>query len=131
MDMKPQFAKHYSVAEARAALPSLRQQFAGIHASRDRIFKAEKSLKKLMGRTGGDVGGAAAGELVCAMCDIQLGILRIGKLGILIKDIDRGLVDFPHLRNGQEVLLCWELEEDDIEFWHDVDSGYAGRERIK
>ena len=55
---------------------------------------------------------------------------RVEKLGVVIKDIDRGLVDFPHLRDGREVFLCWELDEDDIEFWHDTDAGYAGRERL-
>jgi hypothetical protein len=49
---------------------------------------------------------------------------------ILIKDIDRGLVDFPSIIGGKEVFLCWEKDEDDIEFWHDLDTGYAGRERL-
>jgi hypothetical protein len=49
---------------------------------------------------------------------------------VVIKDFDRGLVDFPHLREGREVFLCWELDEDDIEFWHDLDTGYSGRERL-
>jgi hypothetical protein len=51
-------------------------------------------------------------------------------MGVQIKDFDRGLVDFPHLRDGREVFLCWELDEDDIAFWHDIDGGYAGRERL-
>jgi len=47
--------------------------------------------------------------------------------GILLKDLDRGLVDFPALREGREVYLCWLLGETTIEFWHDVDTGFAGR----
>ena len=68
--------------------------------------------------------------LLRAMLAIHQGISDITSRGIQIKDLDRGLVDFPHLRNGREVFLCWELEDDDIEFWHEVDSGYAGRERL-
>ena len=49
---------------------------------------------------------------------------------IQIKDINRGLIDFPAFIGGKEVFLCWEQDEDDIEFWHDLDSGYAGRERL-
>jgi hypothetical protein len=49
---------------------------------------------------------------------------------IFIKDLDRGLIDFPAIIGGREVFLCWELDEDDIEFWHDIDSGFAGRERL-
>ena len=49
---------------------------------------------------------------------------------IMIKDLQRGLVDFPALIGGREVFLCWERDEEDVEFWHDIDSGYAGRERL-
>ena len=49
---------------------------------------------------------------------------------IFVKDPDRGLVDFPAIVGGREVFLCWELDEDDIKFWHDIDSGFAGRERL-
>ena len=54
----------------------------------------------------------------------------IQKLGVQIKEIDRGLVDFPHVRDGQEVFLCWELGEEDIEYWHELDTGYVGREKL-
>ena len=50
---------------------------------------------------------------------------------IQVKDLDRGLVDFPALLSGNEVFLCWELGEDDIGFWHELDAGYAGRERLE
>jgi hypothetical protein len=64
------------------------------------------------------------------MLVVQQGVALISRLGIQAKDLDRGLVDFPSIRNGREVFLCWELEEDDIEFWHDIEAGYAGRERL-
>ena len=50
--------------------------------------------------------------------------------GILLKDPDRGLVDFPVLREGREVYLCWLLGETTIEFWHDIDAGFAGRQPL-
>ena len=49
----------------------------------------------------------------------------------MIKDVERGLVDFPSILAGREVFLCWERGEDDVEHWHDLDSGYAGREQIQ
>ena len=52
------------------------------------------------------------------------------KREIQIKDFDRGLIDFPAILAGREVFLCWEQDEEDIEFWHDLNSGYAGRERL-
>jgi len=50
---------------------------------------------------------------------------------IMIKDLERGLVDFPSILAGREVFLCWERGEPDVEHWHDLDSGYAGREQIQ
>jgi len=44
--------------------------------------------------------------------------------------LNRGLIDFPSMREGREIFLCWEKDEDDIEYWHDLESGYAGRERL-
>jgi hypothetical protein len=49
---------------------------------------------------------------------------------IQVKDLRRGLLDFPALRDGREVFLCWEKDEEDIEFWHDLETGYGGRERL-
>jgi hypothetical protein len=50
--------------------------------------------------------------------------------GIVLRDIDRGLVDFPAVLEGQEVYLCWELGEDEVDHWHDLDSGYRGRQPL-
>jgi hypothetical protein len=111
-------------------LGSLRETFGFIHASRDRLLACEKALAKRLAKTGGDIGGNPVSALMHAMLAMHQGINTIVSRGIQIKDLDRGLVDFPHLRNGREVFLCWELEDDDIEFWHDIDSGYAGRERL-
>ena len=49
---------------------------------------------------------------------------------IQIKDLDRGLIDFPAIIGGREVFLCWEQDEEDVEFWHELGTGYAGRERL-
>jgi len=104
-------------------LPRLRLAFQAIHAARDQLIATEEHLAKQLAKTGGDVGGAQVDKLVQAMIAIHEGLSDITSRGIQVKDIDRGLVDFPHIRKGREVFLCWELEEDDIEFWHDVDTG--------
>ena len=57
-------------------------------------------------------------------------VAQLEELGVLVKDLDRGLVDFPALRNGEEVLLCWEVGEDEIAYWHGVDEGFAGRKPL-
>jgi hypothetical protein len=125
-----QFKKHFKLAEARALLPRLRRTFQDIHTARDRLMAVEDQLSRQLEKTGGDLGGRQVGVLVNAMFAIHVALSDIAGRGIQIKDLDRGLVDFPHLRNGREVFLCWELEDDDIEFWHDLDAGYPGRERL-
>jgi len=124
------FQKHFTLDEARALLPELRRIFQDLHRRRDVVQKADEELGKRLERTGTDVGGKKVSGLLMDMLQLNLQIQHIQGMGVQIKDFDRGLVDFPHLRDGREVFLCWELEEDDIEFWHDLDTGYAGRERL-
>lgn len=125
-----QFAKHFTLEEARALLPTLRQRFQEIHRHKTALEQANEEVLKRMERSGGDLGGPAVSRLIHAMLDLRDALLQVTRLGVLIKDLDRGLVDFPSLRDGREVFLCWELEEEDIEFWHELESGYAGRERL-
>jgi hypothetical protein len=55
---------------------------------------------------------------------------RIQDTGVLVKDLETGLVDFPSLLEGEEIYLCWKLGEDHIAFWHGIDEGFAGRKPI-
>lgn len=128
--MAHQFPKHFTLDEARALLPTLRRLFKELHARQQRIHKADTKLGRSLGQSGGDLGGNLVAALMTDLITLNAEAQALQAQGILIKDFDRGLVDFPSLRDGREVLLCWELEEDDIEFWHDVETGYAGRERL-
>jgi len=128
--MDYQFQRHFSLDEARALLPELRRIFRDVHRRRDVVQRTDSELGEELKQTGADVGGKKVSGLLMDMVQLNAQLRRIQGMGIQIKDFDRGLVDFPHLRDGREVFLCWELEEDDIEFWHDIDAGYAGRERV-
>ena len=55
---------------------------------------------------------------------------ELQSLGVLVKDLDRGLVDFPALRDGEEVLLCWQVGEDEVAWWHGIEEGFAGRKPL-
>jgi hypothetical protein len=58
-------------------------------------------------------------------------VARLERLGVIVKDADRGLVDFPALReSGEEVLLCWQVGEDEIGYWHGLEEGFAGRKPL-
>ena len=124
------FQKHFSLEEARSLLPELRRIFQDAHARRERARRADEKLGEMIQVTGSDVGGPPVTGLLMDLQQMQAQMERVEKLGVVVKDFDRGLVDFPHLRENREVFLCWELDEDDVEFWHDLDTGYSGRERL-
>jgi len=128
--MTHQFRKHYTVMEARALLPQIRAWLDRLNEARERMEKCDKHLSQLVAG-GNDVGGELVNNWVRALADIKQTLLEFQKREIQIKDIERGLIDFPAFIGEREVFLCWERDEDDIEFWHDLEAGYAGRERLK
>ncbi len=128
--MNYQFHKHYTRDEARSLLPQIRKWLDRLDLLRRELQKLEQRLDSLMD-DGCDVGGDNVNRWVRTMVDTRELLLEFDCRQIQIKDIERGLIDFPALIGGREVFLCWEKDEDDIEFWHDLDAGYAGRERLE
>lgn len=127
----PIFPKHFTLAEARAALPALRRRLLRIgevlaEARRATELPGAEQVVILRGNGKGPIVSGAGrwkGEA-------QRLIEKIVDEGIQIKDLERGLVDFPHFLGGdpaREVFLCWHLGEDTIEHWHEIDAGIAGR----
>jgi hypothetical protein len=127
--MAHQFKKHYTVEEARQMLPKLRHWLGELNEHRKRVTQLDNRLGHLL-KDGSDPGGALVNEWNKHLAGIQKHLAALRKLEIQIKDLERGLVDFPAIIGGKEVFLCWEQDEDDIEFWHDLDTGFAGRERL-
>lgn len=129
LDCSVHFSKHYTLPEARALLPQVRQWLEQIELHQKRLQTLEESVGALLA-SGDDVGGESVNNLARAVCQLQDAVLEFQRRQIQIKDLRRGLIDFPSIREGREVFLCWEKDEEDIEFWHDLESGYAGRERL-
>jgi hypothetical protein len=124
-----QFRKHYTREEARELLPQIREWLKHLAQVRTWLEDCERKVQHLL-KAGADVGGETANNWVRFAAEFQKLAAEFHKREIQIKDIDRGLIDFPAIIAGREVFLCWEQDEDDIEFWHDLDTGYAGRERL-
>ncbi|HAV65638.1 MAG TPA: DUF2203 domain-containing protein [Verrucomicrobiales bacterium] len=127
--MSHQFAHHYTRDQARALLPQLRTWLAEIQSLRAELAKYGQRLDSLMS-AGDDAGGVSVNANARAVARLHLLSKEFSSRDIFIKDPDRGLVDFPAIIGGREVFLCWELDEEDVEFWHDIDAGFAGRERL-
>jgi len=123
------FSKHYTLDEARALLPQVRSWLADLDRLRDELKTAEKPLNYPVA-SGQDMGGDSVNQLVRLMAAVKAVAGEFARREIQIQDPARGLIDFPSLRAGQEIFLCWEKEDEDIEFWHELDAGFAGRERL-
>jgi hypothetical protein len=127
--MQYQFTKHYTREEARALLPKIRKWLDHLDHLREQVQKDEKRITAITAK-GGDAGGETVHRWVRSLADLREVLSEFHTRQIIIKDVHRGLIDFPAIIGGREVFLCWEKDEEDIEFWHDLDSGYAGRERL-
>lgn len=127
--MQNQFEKHYTREEANALLPQIRKWLAGLNRLRQELHRSEKRLSGLA-EQGNDTGGETVNNWIRALADTQETLAEFQRRQIFIKDLERGLLDFPALIGGKEVFLCWEADEEAVEFWHDLEAGYGGRERL-
>lgn len=128
--MSWQFHRHYTRDEARALLPQIRLWLEKLSSLRGHLNQADQRLTALL-KENRDVGGDLVNRWVKTLCELKPILREFQTREIQIKDLERGLIDFPAILGDKEVFLCWEKDEDDIEFWHDLDAGYAGRERIE
>jgi hypothetical protein len=127
--MKHQFEKHYTRDEANALLPQIRKWLQHLNQVREELHRFEKRLSGLT-EQGNDTGGETVNSWIRALADMQATLAEFQRRQIFIKDLERGLLDFPALIGGREVFLCWEADEEAVEFWHDLETGYGGRERL-
>ena len=119
-------ARHFTLEEARSQLPWVQERLAALRDARDRLTDADarQALADGSPTNGGGHPGKKVGE---AFVELQNGIAAFDHRGIVLRDLDSGLIDFPSVRDGDEIYLCWIDGESDIGFWHELDAGYAGR----
>lgn len=121
--------KLFTIQEANALLPSVRTIVGKIqHAHRNVSRYADDA--KLAAESAEKGGGGVSSGLAYAktLTELTGSLAELEVLGVQLKDFERGLVDFPSLRDGRVVLLCWQMGEgDELEWWHDVNAGFAGR----
>jgi hypothetical protein len=122
--------RHYTPEEAAATRDEVAALLAAMRDARERLTDTE--VREALGEAAPTNGGGTPGRHVSeAFLALRDAAARMRELEVVLRDLDRGLVDFPALRDGHEVYLCWvEREEDDIAYWHDLDAGYGGREPL-
>ncbi|HTI51375.1 MAG TPA: DUF2203 domain-containing protein [Planctomycetaceae bacterium] len=136
----PSPTKHFTIDEANHALPLVRaivadivRQYRDITERKERLAQIQKS-RGPKGRAAGDLYSEEVAQveedLEKEVAVLQEYIEELEKLGVEIKDLSRGLVDFRSMLDGREVYLCWLLGEEEVTHWHELDAGFAGRQSL-
>jgi hypothetical protein len=128
--VEPETSKLFTVEEANSLLPRLRELLADVSLHRDALRERAPHLEPILRAAGTNGGGRIGSEYGVEAYKLYLAIERIRELGVVLKDLDVGLLDFPHQREGRVVFLCWHPPEERIGYWHEIEAGYAGRQPL-
>ncbi|HEV3476118.1 MAG TPA: DUF2203 domain-containing protein [Rubrobacteraceae bacterium] len=128
--MEPTYRKLFTVEEANGLLPKLQELLDDLIRHRDALREKAPHLEPILRAAGANGGGRVGSEYGVEAYRLYLAIERIQELGVILKDLDMGLLDFPHEREGRIVFLCWHPPEERVGFWHEIEAGYAGRQPL-
>jgi hypothetical protein len=122
--------RHYTLDQATAALPWVRERLERLRESH--ALLNEQEARDALEHAAPGNGGGGPGQVVSeGFLGLRSALLELQEMDIVLRDLERGLIDFPSIRDGREVYLCWvEQEEDEIGFWHELETGYAGRQPL-
>ena len=127
----------FTADEANAALPEVRPLVERLVEARADLLAAQARQAEVAARVGGNGGGfqpqlaaSIAEALTAAETALREALESLDELGVVVKDLDAGLVDFPSDRDGELVLLCWQLGEERVAWWHTLDAGFASRQPL-
>ena len=121
--------RHYTVEQANAALPWVMERIVRLRAARDGF--ADQEAREALGEATPGNGGGEPGRVVSeAFVELQAAAGELDAMEVIVRDLERGLIDFPALLDGREIYLCWEEGEDEIAYWHETDAGFSGRQKL-
>ena len=122
--------RYFTLDEANQALAAIRPLVQKILALRAEIIALRPEIWPVVEKAAGNGGRKAASEIVQEFDKLDDAVRQIQSAGVLVKDINTGLLDFPSLRDGRAVYLCWQYDEPEIFYWHEVDTGFARRQPL-
>jgi hypothetical protein len=118
--------RHYTLEEASELLPRVAGIIERMRTARNQL--GDREARDALSEAGPTNGGGTPGRTVSqGFLELRDSMIELRELEVVLRDLDRGLLDFPSLRDGQEVYLCWQEGEDAIRFWHEPDAGFGGR----
>ncbi len=121
----------FSISEAKGLLPKLEEQLLAVKQEKEILVRSHGEIKKASAKAQCNGGSFAGPRYIKALERISDSVEAIQEMGVLVKDLDVGLCDFPYLLDGRVVYLCWKLGEPEIRYWHEVEDGYNGRQPIE
>ncbi len=117
----------FSLAEANHLIPQLNTRLTSVRQAKAVLVRTKEDIQKASAKASYG-GGSTVGPLyISSLQQISANIQAIQEMGVVVKDLDQGLCDFPHLRDGRVVFLCWKLGEQEIKWWHETTDGYKDR----
>ena len=122
--------RYFTLPQANETLNLIRPLMDELQSIRQTILKNQPDAWPAIEKAAGNGGNRALSNMVQDFEALDQLVHQIQDLGVLVKDINLGLLDFPALREGQEVYLCWQYGEGEIGYWHEVEAGFAGRQPI-
>lgn len=122
--------RYFTLAEANALLPRINPLMARLLEKRARVVRLRQQMGNLLDGSLSDVGGRVPSEMVRDFMVIETLLAKIQSYGCIVKDLNIGLLDFLAERDGREVYLCWRFGEPEIQFYHELHTGFSGRQRF-
>ncbi|HLF89327.1 MAG TPA: DUF2203 domain-containing protein [Anaerolineales bacterium] len=122
--------RYFTLEEANTALNEIKPLIEEILTIRQHILDQREEVWPVIQRAAGNGGSQSASKLAIEFERVDALVHQIQATGVIVKDLNMGLLDFPHLKEGREVYLCWKHGEEGIAFWHEIEAGYAGRQPI-
>src|SRR5215471_608723 len=120
----------FTVDEANNLIPKLRRLLRRLIRHRGQLVDLNSEIQKARDNAENNGGSFRGGQYLIELVKFSECAQMVETLGVIIKDLDVGLCDFPHVRDGRIVYLCWKLGEDEVGWWHDIERGFAGRRPI-
>jgi hypothetical protein len=128
--MATPYARLFTPQEANRLLEELRPLVADLIQARARLLEMQPALAAVLEKMLGNGGSRLTADLLETFERLRADVRAIEAKGVLVKDLETGLLDFPSERDGEVVLLCWRFGEPSVTHWHSVDAGFAGRQPL-
>ena len=120
----------FTLSEAQATLPQIQAHMEEAQAARREILRIRPDALPAIQKAAFNGGNKLLGEMALLAMRLETHVKAIQALGVILKDLDAGLVDFLAARNVREIYLCWRYGEERLGFWHELNAGFSGRQPI-